>query len=120
MTVRIDGSLEGIDWTRAKADLAADDFDNGRGPRAPRMSFEQYQFIRKAGNCRLWPAGSKARGPGGEREPGSPDHPAGRGLRRMIAVPTGLWVSRRRERSRDYNPAHRARRPPSSGPDSRD
>ena len=78
------------------------------------------QFIRKAGNCRLWPAGSKARGPGGEREPGSPDHPAGRGLRRMIAVPTGLWVSRRRERSRDYNPVHRARRSPSSGPGSRD
>jgi hypothetical protein len=29
MTVRIDGSLEGIDWAAAKADLAADDFDNG-------------------------------------------------------------------------------------------
>jgi len=39
-----------------------------------------YQFIRKAGNCRLWPAGSKARGPGGEREPGGLHHPAGRGL----------------------------------------
>ena len=45
MTVRIDGSLEGIDWTRAKADLAADDFDNGRGPRALRMSFEQAQHV---------------------------------------------------------------------------
>ena len=27
MTVRIDESLEGIDWERAKADLAADDFE---------------------------------------------------------------------------------------------
>jgi magnesium-transporting ATPase (P-type) len=39
----------------------------------------------------------------------------------VIAVPTGLWVSWRRERSRDYNPAHRAtRQPPSSGPGRRD
>jgi hypothetical protein len=39
----------------------------------------------------------------------------------VIAVPTGLWVSWRRERSWDYNPAHRARRqPPSSGPGRRD
>ena len=30
MTVRIDESLAGIDWAQAKADLAADDFDNGR------------------------------------------------------------------------------------------
>ena len=45
MTVRIDGSLEGIDWTQAKADLAADDFDNGRSPRALRMSFEQSQHV---------------------------------------------------------------------------
>ena len=30
VTVRIDDSLEGIDWARAKAELAADDFDNGR------------------------------------------------------------------------------------------
>ena len=33
MTVRIGESLEGIDWAQAKADLAADDFDNGRSPR---------------------------------------------------------------------------------------
>ena len=32
MTVRIDESLQGIDWAQAKADLAADDFDNGRSP----------------------------------------------------------------------------------------
>ena len=45
MTVRIGESLEGIDWAQAKADLAADDFDNGRGPRALRMSFEQSQHV---------------------------------------------------------------------------
>lgn len=45
MTVRIDGSLEGIDWARAKADLAADDFDNGRSPEALRRSFEQSQHV---------------------------------------------------------------------------
>ncbi len=45
MTVTIDGSLEGIDWTRAKADLAADDFDNGRSPEALRRSFEQSQHV---------------------------------------------------------------------------
>ena len=32
MTVRIDESLERIDWAQAKADLTADDFDNGRSP----------------------------------------------------------------------------------------
>ena len=45
MTVRIDGSLEGIDWAQAKADLAADDFDNGRSPRALRTSFEHSQHV---------------------------------------------------------------------------
>ena len=45
MTVRIDSSLEGIDWTQAKADLAADDFDNGRTPDALRRSFEQSQHV---------------------------------------------------------------------------
>ena len=45
MRVRIDGSLEGIDWARAKADLAADDFDNGRSSRALRVSFEQSQHV---------------------------------------------------------------------------
>ena len=38
MTVRVDSSLEGIDWEQAKADLAADDFDNGRSPRALQAS----------------------------------------------------------------------------------
>lgn len=45
MTVRIDHSLEGIDWAQAKADLAADDFDNGRSAEALRRSFEQSQHV---------------------------------------------------------------------------
>ena len=45
MTVRIDGALEGIDWEQAKADLAADDFDNGRTPAALRRSFEQSPHV---------------------------------------------------------------------------
>jgi hypothetical protein len=40
VAVRIDGSLEGIDWDQAKADLQADDFDNGRNADALRRSFE--------------------------------------------------------------------------------
>jgi ribosomal protein S18 acetylase RimI-like enzyme len=43
--VRIDDALEGIDWAQAKADLAADDFDNGRSPEALRRSFEQSQHV---------------------------------------------------------------------------
>ena len=45
MTVRFDRSLEGIDWAEAKADLAADDFDNGRSPEALRRSFAQSQHV---------------------------------------------------------------------------
>ena len=45
MAVRVDESLDGIDWARAKADLAADDFDNGRSPRALRASFERSQHV---------------------------------------------------------------------------
>ena len=45
MTVRIDDSLDGIDWAQAKADLAADDFDNGRSPDALRRSFEQSRHV---------------------------------------------------------------------------
>jgi len=45
VTVVINGSLEGIDWARAKADLAADDFDNGRSAEALRRSFEQSQHV---------------------------------------------------------------------------
>jgi ribosomal protein S18 acetylase RimI-like enzyme len=43
--VRIDSSLDGIDWEQAKADLAADDFDNGRSTEALRRSFEQSEHV---------------------------------------------------------------------------
>src|SRR5262245_36201596 len=43
--VRIDSSLESIDWVQAKADLAADDFDNGRSAVALRRSFQQSQHV---------------------------------------------------------------------------
>jgi predicted GNAT family acetyltransferase len=45
VTVRLDSSLDGIDWVQAKADLAADDFDNGRSADALRRSFEQSQHV---------------------------------------------------------------------------
>lgn len=45
MTVRIDGTLESVDWAQVKADLAADDFDNGRSSEALRRSFEQSQHV---------------------------------------------------------------------------
>lgn len=45
VAVRVDSSLEGIDWVQAKADLAADRFDNGRTPEALRRSFEQSQHV---------------------------------------------------------------------------
>jgi ribosomal protein S18 acetylase RimI-like enzyme len=43
--VRIDSSSEGVDWVRAKADLAADDFDNGRTAEALRRSFQQSRHV---------------------------------------------------------------------------
>jgi predicted GNAT family acetyltransferase len=43
--VNVDGSLAGIDWAECKADLRADDFDNGRSPEALRLSFEQSQHV---------------------------------------------------------------------------
>ena len=45
MAVRIDTSLAGVDWEQAKADLAADRFDNGRSAQALRRSFEQSQHV---------------------------------------------------------------------------
>jgi ribosomal protein S18 acetylase RimI-like enzyme len=45
MPITIDDSFEGIDWGRAKADLKADDFDNGRSPEALRRSFERSQYV---------------------------------------------------------------------------
>jgi predicted GNAT family acetyltransferase len=45
MGVTFDTSLEAIDWRRAKADLAADAFDNGRSPEALRRSFEHSAHV---------------------------------------------------------------------------
>lgn len=45
VAVEISSSLEGIDWAQAKADLVADDFDNGRSPDALRRSFEQSEHV---------------------------------------------------------------------------
>jgi len=45
MSVRIDGSLDGIDWAQVKTDLAADAFDNGRSAAALRRSFERSQHV---------------------------------------------------------------------------
>src|SRR6266545_4297293 len=56
VTVSIDTSLEGIDWAQAKADLAADDFDNGRTPEALRRSFEQSEHVvfARDGECNAY------------------------------------------------------------------
>lgn len=43
--VRIVETLDGVNWEQAKADLAADDFDNGRSAAALRRSFEQSQHV---------------------------------------------------------------------------
>ena len=45
MTVSLDGSLAGIDWSQVEVDLAADHFDNGRSPDALRRSFERSQHV---------------------------------------------------------------------------
>jgi ribosomal protein S18 acetylase RimI-like enzyme len=45
MPVELGTSLDGIDWAQAKADLAADAFDNGRSPDALRRSFERSQHV---------------------------------------------------------------------------
>jgi ribosomal protein S18 acetylase RimI-like enzyme len=45
MSVEISNSLVGVDWAQAKADLTADDFDNGRSAEALRRSFEQSQHV---------------------------------------------------------------------------
>src|SRR3954471_13303155 len=45
MSVHIDDSLDGIDWAQAKADIAADDFDNGRSAEALKRSFHQSQHV---------------------------------------------------------------------------
>lgn len=43
--IRVDGSLDGVDWAQVKADLAADAFDNGRTADALRRSFEQSRHV---------------------------------------------------------------------------
>ena len=43
--VRIVDRIDGVDWVQAKADLAADNFDNGRTPDALRRSFAQSQHV---------------------------------------------------------------------------
>ena len=45
MALCIDDSLASIDWVQAKADLAADAFDNGRSAQALRRSFQQSQHV---------------------------------------------------------------------------
>jgi len=45
MPIRVDPSLRDIDWERAKADLAADAFDNGRSAEALRRSFEHSRHV---------------------------------------------------------------------------
>lgn len=45
MPVTFDTTTDGVDWHEAKADLAADDFDNGRTPQALRRSFESSQHV---------------------------------------------------------------------------
>jgi predicted GNAT family acetyltransferase len=45
MAVTFHGDVDAVDWPRAKADLAADAFDNGRSPEALRRSFAQSQHV---------------------------------------------------------------------------
>lgn len=45
MPVRFDESVIDVDWAQAKADLVADDFDNGRSADALRRSFENSQHV---------------------------------------------------------------------------
>ena len=45
MPIRVDPSLQDIDWERAKADLAADTFDNGRSAEALQRSFENSEHV---------------------------------------------------------------------------
>jgi predicted GNAT family acetyltransferase len=43
--IRIGTDLGEVDWASAKADLAADDFDNGRSPDALARSFARSQHV---------------------------------------------------------------------------
>ena len=41
----VDADIDRVDWVRAKADLASDDFDNGRSPEVLRRSFEHSPHV---------------------------------------------------------------------------
>ena len=45
MTVSFEPTTDNVDWDRAKADLAADEFDNGRSADALRRSFESSPHV---------------------------------------------------------------------------
>ena len=45
MGIRLGTDIGEVDWEQAKADLAADEFDNGRSARALRRSFENSQHV---------------------------------------------------------------------------
>jgi predicted GNAT family acetyltransferase len=45
LNVRVVDTLDGVDWQAVRADLLADDFDNGRTPAALRRSFEASQHV---------------------------------------------------------------------------
>ncbi len=45
LDIVINSELERVDWQQAKADLANDDFDNGRTAHALRLSFLQSQHV---------------------------------------------------------------------------
>jgi ribosomal protein S18 acetylase RimI-like enzyme len=45
VAITFDTTADGVDWEQAKADLAADRYDNGRTAEALRRSFEQSQHV---------------------------------------------------------------------------
>ena len=45
MSIRLGTDISAVDWDRAKADLAADEFDNGRSSGALRRSFQSSQHV---------------------------------------------------------------------------
>jgi mannose-6-phosphate isomerase len=51
MDVTVDSELDRVDWVQAKADLTADDFDNGRSPSALERSFAVASFVALAWGC---------------------------------------------------------------------
>jgi GNAT superfamily N-acetyltransferase len=45
LQIVVNGEVDRVDWHQAKADLASDDFDNGRSAQALRLSFLQSQHL---------------------------------------------------------------------------